>query len=133
MTIESIHLGSTMNDANARARSQAASLVGSSSNDRYETVRRAAEELVATAFVQPMFKMMREDPLRSDLLPVSAGEKSFGPLLDAELAKRITRSARFDLVDSVARDLLGHPQALTRGAIPAPPPATTSSGVNLYA
>lgn len=74
--------------------------------DPLEVVRRGAEELVARAFIQPLFKMMRDDPLRSDFIPQSQGEKTFGPLLDAELSKRMVRAARFDLVEAVARELL---------------------------
>ena len=70
-----------------------------------DVLREGAEELVATAFLKPIFKMMREDPLRSDILPVSKGEKLFGPMLDAQMAKQITDQSHYSLVDAVVRSL----------------------------
>lgn len=71
-----------------------------------DLVREGARELVSKAFFEPIFAMMREDPLRSDLVPLSAGEKMFGPLLHSEFAKRIVASGNFPLVDAVVRSLL---------------------------
>lgn len=88
---------------------------------RIDIVRRGAEELVSTAFIQPVFEMMRQDPLRAELTPLSKGEKTFGPMLDAELSKRIVRSARFPLVDAVARQLLQKSGVALEGATSAPP------------
>jgi len=71
-----------------------------------DVVREGARELVSKAFFEPIFAMMREDPLRSDVVPLSAGEKMFGPLLHSEFAKRIVASGNFPLVDAVVRSLL---------------------------
>lgn len=81
--------------------------------------RRGAEELVANALILPAFKMMREDPLRSDLFGRAPGQDAFEGLLDTELAKRMTAKAKFALVDAVARKLLGN-EGRARGAQEAP-------------
>ncbi len=73
-----------------------------------DVVQAGARELVATAFFEPLFKLMREDPLRSEVVPLSAGEKMFGPMLHTEFAKRITEKGNFPLVQAVARSLLPH-------------------------
>jgi len=74
-------------------------------NNQEDVIREGAKELVATAFLKPIFKMMREDPLRSDVLPISKGEKLFGPLLDAKMAEQITDRSHYSLVDAVVRSL----------------------------
>lgn len=68
--------------------------------------RKVAEEFVGITLVQPILTMLRE---HSDAAPPFApgpGEQAFGPLLDAEIAQRITRAKGFGLVDVVARSLL---------------------------
>lgn len=68
---------------------------------------KSAEEFVGMTLVQPILTSLRE---QSDAAPPFApgpGEKAFGPLLDAELAKRITQAKDFELIDVVARNLLG--------------------------
>lgn len=67
---------------------------------------KVAEEFVGITLVQPILTMLRE---HSDAAPPFApgpGEKTFGPLLDAEIAQRITKAKGFGLVDVVARNLL---------------------------
>ncbi len=70
-----------------------------------DALKAGATELVATTFIQPMFAMLRNDPLRSELFPESSGEKMFGPMLDAELAKRIVSSGNLPLTNAVVRQL----------------------------
>lgn len=74
--------------------------------DPYEVAKAGAQELVATALVLPILQMMRNDPLKSDLFGDSVGERTFGPLLDAEIANSVTRGAHIPLVDALARGLL---------------------------
>ena len=74
--------------------------------NKEDVVRAGARELVATAFFAPLFKLMREDPLRAEVVPMSAGEKMFGPMLHAEFAKEITAKGNFPLVEAIARSLL---------------------------
>ena len=74
-------------------------------NSGEDVIRESAKELVATAFLKPMFKMMREDPLRSDVIPISKGEKMFGPMLDAQMAKQMTDRGTYPLVEAIVRSL----------------------------
>lgn len=73
-----------------------------------ERARGAAESFVALAFVQPVLKQLRETNMATAPFAPGAVEKQFGPLLDAELSRRITRASGFALVDRVAQDLLRH-------------------------
>ena len=70
-----------------------------------QTLRGAAEQLVATAFIQPLFQHMRDDPFRSDRFHGGAGEKAFAPLLHTELADRVASAPGWPLVDSIVRSL----------------------------
>jgi len=72
--------------------------------------REAAEEMVAISLVQPILSSLRES---SDAAPPFApgdAERRFGPLFDAEIARRITRASNFPLVDRLARQLLTQAQ-----------------------
>ncbi|MBL1218193.1 MAG: hypothetical protein D8M59_11950 [Planctomycetes bacterium] len=89
--------------------------------DTRETVRLAAAELVAGTLIQPMFRMMREDPLNSDLIPVSSGEKAFQQMLDSEMAKHVIQASRLPLVDALTDRFMNTP----RSQRPAPTPAAT--------
>lgn len=75
---------------------------------------KTAEEFVGMTLVQPILTMLREQSDAAPPFAPGAGEKAFGPLLDAELAKRITHAKGFGLIDVVARNLLGK-----RGAVDA--------------
>lgn len=86
-------------------------------------VRKGAEELVASAFFKPIFAMVREDPLRSDVIPMSSGEKMFGPLLDAEFSKRITERADFPITEAIVKRMMS---ALSRSATEQPTPSSDS-------
>ncbi len=71
-----------------------------------DKAREAAEQLVAIGLIQPVLKEFREGNRASPPFAPSPGERQFRALLDAELAQRITRSARFPLVERLAHDLL---------------------------
>ncbi len=81
-----------------------------------EDARLAAEEFVAIAFVEPILKSLRESNQAVEPFAPSEAEKSFGPLLDAEISRRIVAKERYSLVDVVARRLL----AASEGATHAP-------------
>jgi Rod binding domain-containing protein len=70
-----------------------------------EHARDAAEEFVAIAFVEPVLSQIRESNHAAAPFGPSDAEKSFGPLLDAEIARRIVAKERYGLVDAVARQL----------------------------
>jgi len=66
-----------------------------------QVVRQGVEQLVASAFVQPMLAAMRDDPMRSDLFHGGLAEDMFGSQLDARMAQRITRAANLPVVDLI--------------------------------
>lgn len=76
-----------------------------------EQLREAAEKLVATTLITPLFEQLRSDPLASDLFHGGRAEKIFQQQLDQVLADRIAGATRFDLVDAVynqlSRDMTG--------------------------
>jgi Rod binding domain-containing protein len=69
--------------------------------DREKDLRKAAEQLVATTFIQPMLAKMREDPFKSDLFHGGRTEEIFGEQLDTILSERIVSRADFSIVDAV--------------------------------
>lgn len=69
-------------------------------------LRQAAEQFVSSAFVLPLLAQMRDDPFRSDLFHGGQGEDAFQSQLDTILADRITRGARFPLVDTIVDKIL---------------------------
>ncbi|MFA6046289.1 MAG: hypothetical protein WC718_14995, partial [Phycisphaerales bacterium] len=68
--------------------------------------RKAAEDLISTALIGPVFKGLRENNNAAAPFKPNAAERSFGQMLDATLAQRMVSSAHWPLVDSVARHLL---------------------------
>lgn len=69
--------------------------------DRAKELRKAAEQLVATTFIQPMLAKMREDPFKSDLFHGGRTEEIFGEQLDTILSERIVSRSNFSIVDAV--------------------------------
>ena len=72
----------------------------------------AAEDFVSVVFVDPILKQAREMNHAAPPFAPSTGEKQFGALLDARIARQITKAAHFPIVDRLARDL----QRAGRGA-----------------
>ncbi len=64
-----------------------------------------AETFVAVALVQPILAEARESSWAAEPFAPSQSEKQFGALMDAHIARELTRAARFPLVDRLARDL----------------------------
>lgn len=67
--------------------------------------REVAETFVAVALVQPILAQARESGWAAPPFQPSQAEKQFGALMDAHVAREITRAARFPLVDRLARDM----------------------------
>ena len=67
--------------------------------------REAAEELVAMTLVQPILAQLRESSLAAEPFAPSEGEKRFGAMHDAQVARQIVRSSRFPLVEELARQM----------------------------
>ncbi|MFN3168659.1 MAG: rod-binding protein [Phycisphaeraceae bacterium] len=73
--------------------------------DAQAQLREAAEKLVSTTFIMPMFEQLRNDPLASNLMHGGRAEKIFQQQLDQVLSDRIAGATRFDLIDSVYNQL----------------------------
>lgn len=71
-----------------------------------EQARKTAEEFVSMSLVQPVLAQLRKTNEAWGVFQPGAHEKQFGPLMDAEIAMRLTKASNFPLVDSVARNLL---------------------------
>ncbi len=68
-----------------------------------------AETFVAVALVQPLLAEARKSSWAAEPFAPSDAEKQFGALMDAHVAREITRAARFPLVQRLARDMLRDP------------------------
>lgn len=82
---------------------QAEANTGQSAEQR---ARRAAEDFVATALIQPLLKNLRSTSTAAPPFAPGPAEKQFRGLMDAQLARQIAQASRFPLVDRLARDLL---------------------------
>lgn len=71
-----------------------------------ERAREAAASFVATVFVAPVFKALRESGGAAPPFAPTTAEKQFQSMLDSRLSEDVVRSARFPLVDRIAADLL---------------------------
>lgn len=67
--------------------------------------REIAETFVAVALVQPILAEARKSSWAAEPFAPSDSEKQFGALMDAHIARDLTRAARFPLVDRLAHDL----------------------------
>jgi len=71
-----------------------------------QTPRQAAEEFISMALVQPVLAQLRETNQASGPFAPGDAEKSFGPMLDAEIAHRMVKSSGWGLVDAVTTRLM---------------------------
>jgi Rod binding domain-containing protein len=76
------------------------------SGDRQQ-LRGAAEQLVASSFIQPILAQLRESPFAAGPFAPGLTERQFTPLLDQHLADRIVRGANLPLVDVIVERLAG--------------------------
>lgn len=68
-------------------------------------LREAAEKLVSTTLLMPMFQRMRNDPLATNLFHGGRAESIFQQQLDQIYSDRIAGASGFDLVDSVYNEI----------------------------
>lgn len=73
--------------------------------DGKSKAREAAEQLVATTFIQPILKRMRDSSQAAPPFAPTRAEKQFGSILDSTLAGRIVQKADWSLVDRIERDM----------------------------
>ena len=71
--------------------------------EKLKTLRKSAEQLVATTFVMPLLAQMRNDPFKTDLFHGGQAEEMFGQQLDTVFAERIVAKSNFSIVDAVYR------------------------------
>ena len=72
---------------------------------RAREAREAAEDFVSMTFIEPILARLRESSQAAPPFAPTNGEKQFRAMLDAGLARELTRAARFPLVERLARDL----------------------------
>ncbi len=78
----------------------------SETQDR-EAVRQAAAQLVASTFIMPILQSMHDSPFVKPPFAPGFAEKQFQPLLDQQVADRLTSAARFPLIDVITDRLMG--------------------------
>ena len=78
----------------------------SADGDR-EIVRQAAAQLVASTFIMPVLQSMHDSPFLKPPFAPGFAEKQFQPLLDQQVADRLTSAARFPLIDVIVDRLMG--------------------------
>ncbi len=67
--------------------------------------RQAAEQLVATALVQPILKQLRETNGAAEPFKPGPGEQAFQQLMDTHLSEKLVHSSRWALVDEITKRL----------------------------
>ncbi len=67
--------------------------------------REAAEQLIATTFIEPMLREAREVRSSDGPFGMTEAEKQFGSLMDTATAKNMVRSWDFPMIDRLARDM----------------------------
>lgn len=72
----------------------------------------AAEGLVATTFIEPILKQVRESNDAPPPFGPSNAEKQFSALLDTKLSDEIVHAANFPLVERITQQLLQNMPAL---------------------
>ena len=67
--------------------------------------RKAAEDFVSMAFVQPLLAQLRETNNAAQPFAPGPAERQFGEIMDQVLSKQIVRASSFPLVDRIESDL----------------------------
>ncbi|MBY0114241.1 MAG: rod-binding protein [Phycisphaerales bacterium] len=68
--------------------------------------REAAENFVAIALVQPIFKQLRSTNNAVAPFAPTKAEQQFQSMIDAQLAQKMVKSSNWPLVDRLAQDML---------------------------
>jgi Rod binding domain-containing protein len=91
---------------------------GKNSQTPEQKAREAAEQLVATALVQPVLKQLRETNNAAEPFKPNSAERSFGQMMDTALSQRIVGSKSWALVDRVAATLMKRSSGVSESASP---------------
>lgn len=81
------------------------------------SARRAAEDFVAMAFVEPLLAQMREGNNAAPPFAPGPAEKQFGEIMDQVLSRQIVRASNFGLVDRLEADLSRRSSQLAEGVV----------------
>ncbi len=92
--------------ASAAGEDFAGILRGQCAADR-EAARAAAAQLVSSTFIVPMLAEMREGSFLAGPFARGFAERQFQPLLDQQIADRVTSGANFQLVEAIVDRLMG--------------------------
>jgi hypothetical protein len=71
-----------------------------------DETRKAAQDFVSIAFVQPVLKQLRESSQAAAPFAATSAQKSFQQMLDGVLARKITQGTNWPLVDAVEQRML---------------------------
>lgn len=74
-----------------------------------DRAREAVQQLVASAFLLPLFEQMRSSTLNSDFFGENPGDTIWRQQHDTVLADRMVSGDRFPLVDAILRRYQQHP------------------------
>ncbi len=83
-------------------------------DDPEVAARKAAEQFVSIALVQPILAEVRASNDAAEPFKPTPAEQQFGSLMDAQTAQEIVRASGFPLVERLARDLLALQQGQER-------------------
>ena len=81
------------------------------------SARRAAEDFVSMAFVEPMLAQMRESNNAAPPFAPGPAEKQFGEIMDQVLSRQIVRASRFPIVDRIESDLTRRENDQSEGVV----------------
>lgn len=80
--------------------------VDAQSGTAEERARKAAEQIVSVALVQPVLKQLRESNMAAPPFAPTQGEKQFQGLMDSAISERLVHASRFPLVDRLAEQMV---------------------------
>ena len=95
-----------------------------------DELREAAEQLVSTTFIMPLFDQLRDDPLAANMFHGGQAETIFRRQLDQTLSDRIAGGAGLDIVDAIYNEFSKHTGA-GASAVTAEARASAMKGVDL--
>lgn len=99
-------------------------------DQKKDELREAAEQLVSTTFIMPLFDQLRDDPLAANMFHGGQAETIFRRQLDQTLSDRIAGGAGLDIVDAIYNEFSKH-AGTGASAVTAEARAAAMKGVDL--
>lgn len=84
---------------------------------RAGSARRAAEDFVAMAFVEPLLAQLREGNNAAPPFAPGPAERQFGEIMDQVTSRQLVRASNFPLVDRLEADLARRSTPKTDGVL----------------